>query len=157
MEILSPYLKELEDCEGATAVFDVEEESRDVVLAMLREEDRRRKSDAMQKLYDDTKEIRDDQVEQYIQRSVLKAFGFAPSQANLQNYWKIRAKYEGDAEMMASVIYLRYAHLLHECVIPLGAPCPDATLMTVDGERQVRLSDYMRDHEHLVVLAGSMT
>ena len=99
----------------------------------------------------------DDKVEQYIQRSVLKAFGFAPTQENLERYWQIRAKYEGDAEMMGSVIYLRYAHLLHDCTIPLGARCPDATLVTVDGERPVRLSDYMGAHEHLVVLAGSMT
>jgi hypothetical protein len=159
MHALGPYLKELEEnCEGATGAFDVDEAPRATVLAMLRDEDKRRKSDVMQKLYDDTKdEFKDDAVEQYIQRSVLKAFGFAPTQANLANYWKIRAKYEEDAEMMSSVIYLRYAHMLHECTIPLGAPCPDAALVTVDGERPVRLSDYMAAHEHLVVLAGSMT
>ncbi len=156
---MGPYLKDLEEnCENATRTFDVEIESRAVVLGMLRDEDRRRKSDAMQKLYDDTREeFKDDRVEQFIQRGVLKAFGFAPTQANLENYWKIRAKYEDDEEMMQSVIYLRYAHLLHECTIPLGAPCPDATLVTVDGERPVRLSDYMGANERLVVLAGSMT
>jgi hypothetical protein len=159
MHALGPYLKELEgNCEGATSAFDVDVAPRAVVLAMLREEDKRRKSDAMQKLYDDTRDdFKDDRVEQYIQRSVLKTFGFAPSQANLDNYWKIRAKYEDDEEMMSSVIYLRYAHMLHECTIALGAPCPDAALVTVDGERPVRLSDYMAAHEHLVVLAGSMT
>lgn len=76
---------------------------------------------------------------------------------NLSRYWKIREKYEEDREIMESVIYLRYAHLLHDCTIPLGEKAPYADLVTLDDKKPVKLSDYMNKHEKLVVLAGSMT
>ncbi len=150
-------LAEVEADPLPTGRFDVHTAPREQVLAMLREEDRRRKSDTTQQLYDDTKHLLGDQVEQMLQRSVLKAFGFAPSQENLQRYWQIRTLYEDDSEIMNSVVYLRYSSLLHSCAIPLGGPCPDASLVTVDGERPVLLSSNMKSHEKLVVLAGSMT
>ena len=138
-------------------MFSLDEVPRDTVLSMLRTEDRLRKSDEMQALYDQMSHVVGDQVERYIQRNVLKMFGFTPSMDNLSRYWQIRAKYgDNDREVMDSVIYLRYAHLLHECQIPLGAQCPDASLVALDGNF-VSLSDYMANHERLVVLAGSMT
>lgn len=133
------------------------------------------KSDEMQALYDKTRHLLSDQVERYIQRNVLKcgsgqkenhrdslthlsrAFGFAPSVANLSRFWQIRSRYETDAEIMGSVIYLRYAHLLHDCTIPLGAPAPDASLVTLDESRPTSLSAYWTQHPQLVVMAGSMT
>jgi len=144
---------------SATQVFDVAAVSRDTVLAMLRTEDRLRKCDEMQLLYDACRDVVGDQVERFIQRNVLKKFGFAPSVENLERYWQIRAHYgDDDREVMESVIYLRYAHLLHDCTIPLGAPCPDADLFTLADEPQpVTLGSYMRQNERLVVLAGSMT
>lgn len=91
-------------------------------------------------------------------RNVLKKFGFAPSVENLNRFWKIRAKYgDEDEEIMSSVIYLRYAHLLHDCTIPVGSDAPDADLVTLNDKKPVKLSDYMKENEKLVVLAGSMT
>ena len=90
-------------------------------------------SPEMQALYDRCNHVAGDQVERFIQRNVLKRHGFTPSVENLAEFWKIRAKYgDDDREVMESVIYLRYAHLLHECTIPLGAAAPDATLVTMD-------------------------
>ncbi len=165
------------------ASFSVDEVSRECVLEMLRLEDRWRKSDTMQELYDRTRHLLSDQVERYIQRNVLKAFGFAPSVENLSQFWTIRAKYEGDQvrtadlpaqgivvlashmrlchtytqEIMSSVIYLRYAHLLHDCSIPVGSAPPDATLVALDDARPTTLSNYWKTNEKLVVMAGSMT
>ena len=119
-------------------------------------------------------------MERYIQRNVLKAAGFSPSVENLQRFWQIRDVYEEDQvggagggegsaregvgterragqEIMGSVIYLRYAHLLHDCSIPLGAAAPDASLVRLDDGAAVALSDYWRAHANLVILAGSMT
>jgi hypothetical protein len=76
---------------------------------------------------------------------------------NLSRYWEIREMYEEDEEIMNSVIYLRYAHLLHDCTIPLGGECPDASLVRLDGKKPVMLSDYFRENENVVILAGSMT
>ena len=139
-------------------VFDLAVVPRETVIAMLRLEDRLRKCDEMQALYDRCRRVVGDHVERFIQRQVLKRFGFLPSVANLERYWGIRAKYgDDDRVLMESVIYLRYAHLLHECTIPLGAACPEADLVTVDDERPVKLSDYTLQHEHVVLLAGSIT
>merc|ERR1712137_826176 len=137
--------------------FDVDEVPRDLVIQMLKYEDRLRKSPEMQALYDRCNHVAGDQVERFIQRNVLKRHGFTPSVENLAEFWKIRAKYgDDDREVMESVIYLRYAHLLHECTIPLGAAAPDATLVTMD-QKPCRLPDYMQQHDKLVILAGSMT
>lgn len=126
-------------------------------LVLRRYEDRLRKCDEMQQLYDNTSDVAGDMVERYIQRNVLKRFGFRPSVDNLQRYWQIRAHYgDDDAELMGSVIYLRYAHLLRDCALPLRSAAPDASLVTLDGNN-TRLSDYMRAHRTLVVLAGSAT
>lgn len=96
-------------------------------------------------------------MERFIQRNVLKAHGFAPSVDNLNRYWEIRAKYEEDEEIMDSVIYLRYAHLLHDCTIPVGSEAPDAALVTLDGGHPTTLGRYFREHRSVVILAGSMT
>lgn len=138
--------------------FDVRQVPRETVLAMLRAEDRMRKSDEAQALYDAGKDLLGDQVERFIQRTILKLFGFAPSVENLSRFWQIRAHYgDNDRELMESVIYLRYAHLLHECRIPLGAPCPDADMFSLDDGQPRTLASYMQEHPNLVVLAGSMT
>jgi hypothetical protein len=138
--------------------LDLDEVPRATVLAMLRAEDALRKSNEMQALYDKASHVQGDQVERFMQRHVLKAFGFAPSFANLRRYWGIRAKYgDDDAELMETVIYLRYAHLLRHCTIPIGAACPDASLLALDGTVRSLQHDYMDKHEMLVVLAGSMT
>jgi hypothetical protein len=58
---------------------------------------------------------------------------------------------------MNSVIYLRYAHLLHDCTIPVGSDAPDASLVTLDGAVSTTLSHYWKQHRNLVIMAGSMT
>ena len=137
--------------------FNLDEVPRATVLDMLRAEDAMRKSDEMQQLYDKTRHIEGDQVERYIQRNVLKGFGFIPSVENLRSYWGIRAHYgDDDDELMDSVIYLRYAHLLKECSLTLGDACPDASLFSLDGISR-KLTNFIEDNDYLVILAGSMT
>ena len=91
-----------------------------------------------------------------MQRRILRQHGFAPSLDNLRRYWSIRSYYEDDDEIMQSVIYLRYAHLLKDCPLDLGSLVPNCSLVALDGTT-TSLNQYATNNQQLVILAGSIT
>ncbi len=135
---------------------------RDLVLEMLREEQKVRYSKGVQEAY--TQQFHAKQasptyqpvrIEIEIQKFILNKFGFNSDEDSLKEYWKIPSTYWDDEEVKNSIFYMKL-NIFEYPKVALEDNMIDVPLIDYKTNEETMLSLLHRE-KPLVVLAGSMT
>lgn len=135
---------------------------RDKILEMLKEEQFVRYSKGIQEAY--TEEYHASQnenykrinIEQQIQKFILRKFGFTDDNTSLTEYWKIPSTYWNDDEVKNSIFYMKL-NIFQYPKVKLDDDLIDTVLLDYKTEKEINLSSLQNTDRPLVLLAGSMT
>lgn len=142
--------------------FEINNVSREVVLQMLKEEQKVRYSKEIQNIY--TKEyyatkhnnVKRINIEAEIQKHILKSFGFKNDEKSLKEYWKIPSTYWEDEEVKNSIFYMKL-NIFKYPNVKIHDKMIDVELLNYQTNEFVSLSSLSHPNRPLVILAGSMT
>lgn len=142
--------------------FILSEIERDLVLEMLREEQKVRYSKGVQEAY--TQQFYAKQasptyqpvrIEIEIQKFILNKFGFNSDEESLEEYWKIPSTYWDDEEVKNSIFYMKL-NIFEYPKVALEDSMIDVPLIDYKTNEETMLRSLHRE-KPLVILAGSMT
>ena len=128
--------------------------SKHQALAMFIEECELRKSDDIQKMYDEYYLNNNGYVEEVVQLTVLNNFRFEPSEENLEKYRHLIWKYRQDPEVRDKIFFMKH-NIMREGDLVIGDQAPDVPLLDTGGHISGTLFDFT--DKPLVVLGGSLT
>lgn len=136
--------------------------NRDKILEMVKEEQIVRYSNQIQEVYtmqfyaSQNKNYTKINIEQEIQKYILRNFGFNDNNESLQEYWKIPQTYWNDEEIKNSIFYMKY-NIFQYPKINLEDNLIDVPLISYKTNSINLLSSLQTPNKPLVILAGSMT
>ncbi len=128
--------------------------SKHQALAMFLEECKLRKSDDIQKMYDEYYLSNNGYVEEVVQLTILNNFGYEPSEENLENYRHLIWKYRQVPEVRDQVFFMKH-NIMREGNLNIGDPAPNVPLLNIEGHPSGTLFDFT--DKPLIVLGGSLT
>lgn len=123
-------------------------------LDMFLEECSLRKSDFIQKMYDEYYLHNNGYVEEVVQLTILDKFGFEPSNENLDIYRQLIWKYRQIPEVRDQIFFMKY-NIMREGDLKIGDLAPDVPLLDIKGDYYNNLHSFM--DKPLVILSGSLT
>lgn len=137
--------------------FNVLKTDTNIVIKLLKEEQKLRYSDQVQKMYDDGLNQKGDPeyIEKWIQRKVLKNNGFTPNDLSMSNYQAIGHYFKDNSDVKDAVQYLRI-NIMKACHLNIGDHYIDCNIVTLNGQKH-RLSQHYDQNKPFVILAGSLT
>lgn len=126
--------------------------SQQQALSMFLEECDLRKSDDIQKMYDENNN--DGYVEDVVQTTLLHQFGYEPSGENLNVYRYLIGKYRQVLEVRDKVFFMKN-NIMRQGTLKVDDIAPDADLLDLNKESHC-LQEFMNE-KPLVILSGSLT
>lgn len=142
--------------------FNINTVSRELVIAMLKEEQVVRYSKEIQEIYTEEYFISKNEgyrrvnIEAEIQKYILKKFGFSDTLESLEEYWKIPSTYWHDEEVKNSIFYMKL-NIFQYPNVKLNDNLINVPLVSYPDEKTIQLNELQRCGKPLVILAGSMT
>lgn len=142
--------------------FFIDQVSRNDILKIVKEEQVVRYSKGIQEAYtqqfyslkhDNYERIN---IEQEIQKFILRKFGFNDTSHSLEEYWKIPSTYWNDEEIKNSLFYMKLNIFCYPKVNP-NDDLVDAELIDFQTNTSILLSTLHSKERPLIILAGSMT
>lgn len=136
--------------------------NRDKILEMVKEEQTVRYSNQIQEVYtmqfyaSQNKNYTRINIEQEIQKYILRNFGFKDDYESLKEYWKIPSTYWNDEKIKNSIFYMKY-NIFQYPKINLEDDLIDVPLINYKTNSINLLSSLQTPNKPLVILAGSMT
>jgi hypothetical protein len=136
--------------------------SRDKILEMVKEEQIVRYSKNIQNIYTQqyyaSKNVnyKPVNIEQEIQKYILRKFGFTDDDKSLQEYWKIPTTYWNDEEVKNNIFYMKL-NIFQYSKFQLEDELIDVSLIDYKTQQPILLSSLSNINRPLVILAGSMT
>ena len=142
--------------------FEINNVSREVVLQMLKEEQKVRYSKEIQNIY--TKEyyatkhnnVKRINIEAEIQKHILKSFGFKNDEKSLKEYWKIPSTYWEDEEVKNSIFYMKL-NIFQYTKLNIDDDMVNTQVINYKTNKNILLSELLVPNKPLIILAGSMT
>ncbi len=136
--------------------------NRDKILEMLKEEQKVRYSKGVQEAY--TEEYHASKrnnykrvnIEQEIQKFILRKFGFIDNKQSLEEYWKIPSTYWNDEEIKNSIFYMKL-NIFQYPKVKIDDNIINTVLFDYKTENLINLTSLQNKNKPLVILAGSMT
>ncbi len=125
--------------------------NRETLLEMLQAEDKIRRSQEIQELYDQLKNNLE--LENVLQKNLLQSFGFEPTEENLLRYRRTRVFYADDQEIKNAVMYIKY-DIMKKGDLRINDLAPDINLYHLDGS-QTNLLEFMKQDRPLIVVGSS--
>ncbi len=142
--------------------FNINQVPRDKILQMVSEEQKVRYSKGIQEAYTEQyyamKDVNYERVniEQQIQKFILRKFGFTDTLESLEQYWKIPSTYWNDTEVKNSIFYMKL-NIFQYTNLAIGDNIVDTQLIDYKTNKNILLSELGIPNKPLVILAGSMT
>lgn len=143
--------------------FNIHKVDRDVVHAMVKEEQIVRYSKEIQEMYTKEYYLQQKQVyyqpiniEMEIQKHILNKFGFASDKSSLEQYWKIPSTYWNDEEIKNSIFYMKL-NIFEYPKVAINNDMIDSNLIDYQTGQEISLCSLQKPNRPLVILAGSMT
>lgn len=142
--------------------FNINQVPRDKILEMVKEEQKVRYSKGIQEAYTEQyyamKDVNYERVniEQQIQKFILRKFGFTDTLESLEQYWKIPSTYWNDTEVKNSIFYMKL-NIFQYTKLAIGDNIIDTELIDYKTNKNILLSELGLPNKPLVILAGSMT
>lgn len=130
--------------------------NRSTLLKMLTRENQLRLSEEYQKMYDDVDLRISEEIEDTIQKRVLREFHFPDDDATLQKYRSTNGLYLNDPEIRNSVVYMKYDRT-NTGSLEVGMPCPNVTCLDLDTLEHKNILDFARKDVPLVIVGGCYT
>lgn len=136
--------------------------SRDKILEMVKEEQTVRYSKGIQEVYTQQYHASKNQdyininIEQEIQKFILRKFGFKDDKQSLEEYWKIPSTYWKDDEIKNSLFYMKL-NIFQYPKVKLDDNMINVNLINYETNNIVSLASLEKHVRPLIMLAGSMT
>lgn len=143
--------------------FYIHNVERNKILEMLKEEQIVRYSKNIQEIYTQQYYLEKNNpnyirvnIEQEIQKYILRKFGFKDDVDSLKEYWKIPSTYWKDEEIKNSIFYMKL-NIFNYSKLEINDDMVDAELINYETNDFVSLKSLQKANRPLVILAGSMT
>ena len=143
--------------------FYIHNVERNKILEMLKEEQTVRYSKNIQEIYTQQYYLEKNNpnyirvnIEQEIQKYILRKFGFKDDVDSLKEYWKIPSTYWKDEEIKNSIFYMKL-NIFNYSKLEINDDMVDAELINYETNDFVSLKSLQKANRPLVILAGSMT
>ena len=136
--------------------------SRDKILEMVKEEQTVRYSKGIQEVYTQQYHASKNpdyvhiNIEQEIQKFILRKFGFKDDNQSLEEYWKIPSTYWKDDEIKNSLFYMKL-NIFQYPKVKLDDNMINVNLINYETNNIVSLASLEKNDRPLIMLAGSMT
>lgn len=136
--------------------------SRDKILEMVKEEQTVRYSKGIQEVYTQQYHASKNQdyininIEQEVQKFILRKFGFKDDNQSLEEYWKIPSTYWKDDEIKNSLFYMKL-NIFQYPKVKLDDNMINVNLINYETNNIVSLASLEKHVRPLIMLAGSMT
>ena len=95
-------------------------------------------------------------IEQEIQKYILRKFGFKDTDDSLKEYWKIPSTYWNDEEVKNSLFYMKL-NIFEKPNLKIEDNLIDSQLINYDNNNIVNLASLQNENRPLIILAGIMT
>lgn len=142
--------------------FILEDISRDKLIEIVKEEQKVRYSKGIQEAYTQqyyalkTENFVRINIEQEIQKFILRKFGFNDNDESLKEYWKIPSMYWNDEEVKNSLFYMKL-NIFQYSKVNVEDNLIDVNLIDYQTNNTVSLESLQSKNRPLIILAGSMT
>jgi hypothetical protein len=143
--------------------FNIHSVKREDILRMVKEEQNVRYSKQIQSIYTqqylestNNPNYENVNIEQIIQKHILRKFGFNDSIESLEEYWKIPSTYWNDEEIKNSIFYMKL-NIFKYPTVNLDDNIVDTQLIDYQTNAHVSLASLETLNRPLIILAGSMT
>lgn len=142
--------------------FNINSVNREKILEMVKEEQIVRYSKGIQDIYTQQYNASKNSnyervnIEQEIQKYILRKFGFKDDYNSLHQYWKIPSTYWNDEEIKNSIFYMKL-NIFEYPKVKIDDNIVDVELINYNTNVNMSLSSLENHGKPVIILAGSMT
>lgn len=135
---------------------------REKIIEMVKEEQIVRYSKGIQEAYTEqfnrskNENYERVNIEQEIQKFILRKFGFKDDTDSLYQYWKIPSTYWNDEEVKQNIFYMKL-NIFQYPKLKIDDDMIDVSLIDYNTDNINSLFSLQKPNRPLVILAGSMT